>query len=147
MNFVHNTEFIKITEDCLAELDAFLADLVQRWAWWLLRYFDYMGYDERIYEGYDPEYEDEWTMELTYHPHSSYPDDDELDEGNDDMMMMGGLSMEQMEEMDQIEDDMMERLNDDRIGFNKYNLIGHNFYRDLHGADPLNVDIFIASAA
>lgn len=37
-----------------------LDELVRRWAWWLLKYYAYKGYDEFVYEGYYPDYQDDW---------------------------------------------------------------------------------------
>ena len=41
-------------------LNAALDELVRKWAWWLLKFYSYKNYDESVYEGYDPHYDDEW---------------------------------------------------------------------------------------
>ena len=98
-----NDDFATRAQDCLDTFNMTLDDLVTKWAWWLLKYFDYMGYPESVYEGYDPEYEDDWTMELTLFANQAYPGDEEEEKEE-----------EKEEEEEEEEDD----LNDDRIGFN-----------------------------
>ena len=36
-------------------------DLVRKWAWWLRKNFDFVGYPTQFYEGYTDDYVDEWT--------------------------------------------------------------------------------------
>lgn len=59
-----------------------LDDLVRRWAWWLLKYYSYKGYDEFVYEGYTYNYHDDWfehDEEEYGYPHH-YDDDDHHDD-------------------------------------------------------------------
>jgi hypothetical protein len=63
-----------------------LDELVRRWAWWLLKYYSYKGYDEFVYEGYTYNYADDWfehDEEEYGYPHN-YDDDDHHDSDSDD---------------------------------------------------------------
>ena len=40
-----------------------LDELVRRWAWWVLKYYSYKGYDDFVYEGYTYDYEDAWFVD------------------------------------------------------------------------------------
>jgi hypothetical protein len=35
-------------------------ELIRLWAWWLLKWYDFEGYPEPIYEGYTYDYVDPW---------------------------------------------------------------------------------------
>jgi hypothetical protein len=62
-----------------------LDELVRRWAWWLLKYYSYKGYDEFVYEGYSEHYDDDWfhhDEEEYGYPHN-YDDDDHHDSDDD----------------------------------------------------------------
>jgi hypothetical protein len=43
-----------------AALNAWLDELVRKWAWWLRKFYGYDGYAHHYYEGYHDDYVDDW---------------------------------------------------------------------------------------
>lgn len=57
-------------------LNAWLDELVRKWAWWLKKFYGYGGYADHYYEGYHEDYIDDWHQEEHHeedgHGHKAY---------------------------------------------------------------------------
>ena len=52
------------SEQFQEEQEDLLKDLLQKWAWWLLKHFDQRLYDDSLYVDFTHDYQDDWSIEL-----------------------------------------------------------------------------------
>jgi hypothetical protein len=77
--------FVAVAEEENSFMSAALDELQRRWAWYLLKFYRYKGFDDSVYEGYTVAYVDEWVeadiaaygngvQELSYGAYGAYGD-------------------------------------------------------------------------
>ena len=68
------------SEQFQEEQEDLLKDLLQKWAWWLLKHFDQRLYDDSLYAEFTHDYQDDWSIDLKEEEQDPQEDDYELEE-------------------------------------------------------------------